>query len=101
MGGVAGAARGERLWGKRERKGHGAYLGPWLERGGGRAGRPREAGAASGGASGGGDAGPGRGRVVAERLAELESVTEGLFIGEERRWSGRRAVEASKWRVEP
>ena len=40
----------------REREGQGAYLGPWLERGGRRAGWPLEAGPAGEGASGGGDA---------------------------------------------
>ena len=34
----------------------------------------------------------------AGRLAELEGDAEGLFIGEERRWSGRRAVEAGERR---
>jgi hypothetical protein len=32
--------------------------------------------------------------VVAKRLAELGGVTEGLFIGEKKRWSGRSTVEA-------
>ena len=77
--GVAGAARGEHQYGKREREGQGAYLGPWLERGGRRAGWPLEAGAAGEGASGGGDARLRRGRVGAEQLVELEGDAEGLF----------------------
>ena len=65
--------------GKREREGQGAYLGPWLERGGSMAGRPREAGVAGEGASGDGDARLRRGRVGAEQLVELEGDAKGLF----------------------
>ena len=43
--------QGRVLVGKMEREGPGTYLGPWLEQGGGGAGRPWEAGAAGGAGS--------------------------------------------------
>ena len=80
----------------REREGPSTYLGPWLEQGGGGAGRPREAGVAGGGACGGGVARPEKGLGVAVELVGVKGDAEGLFIGEERRWSGRSAVEAGE-----
>ena len=51
---MGSASKGGQGWvraGKREREAPSTYLGPWLEQGGGGAGRPREAGAAGGAGS--------------------------------------------------
>jgi hypothetical protein len=56
MGSAGRGGQGRVLGRKRERECPGTYLGPWLEQGGGRAGRPREAGAAAEQACGGGAA---------------------------------------------
>ena len=51
MGSASRGGQGQVPVGEREREGQGTYLGPWLEQGGGGAGRPREAGAAGGAGS--------------------------------------------------
>ena len=55
-GSASRGSQGRVLVGKREREGPGTYLGPWLEQGGGGAGRPWEAGAAAEQACGSGAA---------------------------------------------
>ena len=61
MGSASRGGQGRVRAGKREREGPSTYLGPWLEQGGGGAGRPREAGVAGRGTCGGNVARPEKG----------------------------------------
>ena len=86
MGSVSRGGQGRVRAGKMEREGPSTYLGPWLEQGGGGAGRPREAGVADGGACGGGVARPEKGLRVAVELVGVVSYAGSLFIDGAGRW---------------
>jgi len=102
---MGSASRGGQGWvhaGKREREGPSTYLGPWLEQGGGGAGRPREAGLAGEDTCGGGVARPEKGLGVAVELVGVVSCAGSLFKGRVRRWRGSEAVVAAgEHRVAP
>ena len=92
MGSASRGGQGRVRAGKREREGPSTYLGPWLEQGGGEAGRPREAGVAGGGACGGGVARPVKGLGVAEEVVGGVIYAGSLFIGGAGRWRRGAAV---------